>query len=54
MAKATYNADSASLPLFLLLPGVRPDLIAARRARGLEPGFAPTAAIGAFSILITA
>jgi len=54
MANATYSADSASLPPFLLLPGVRRDLIAAMRSRVLELGFAPTAAVGAFTILLTA
>jgi hypothetical protein len=56
MAKATYSADSASLPSFLLLPEVRPDQREAMRLRVLEPGFPPasTAAVGAFTTLLTA
>ncbi|MBB4374124.1 hypothetical protein GGD63_006953 [Bradyrhizobium sp. cir1] len=40
MAKATYSADSASLPPFLLLPEFRPDLVEAMHPRRTEPGFA--------------
>jgi hypothetical protein len=50
MAKATYSADSASLPPPLLLPEVRLDLVEVTCSRVLELGLAPatTDAIGAF------
>ena len=43
MAKAAYNADSASLPSFLLLPEFLPDLVEEMHARAAEPGFAAAA-----------
>jgi hypothetical protein len=56
MAKATYSADSASLPPSLLLPEVRLDLIEATCPRVLKPGLAPASAdaVSAFPTSLTA
>lgn len=42
MANVTYTADSAPLPLSLLLSEPRLDVIAAKRLRAEEPRFAET------------
>lgn len=53
MAKIAYNADSASLPAFLLLPELLPDLVGAMHPRAAEPGFA-AATSGMCNVQLTA